>query len=521
MPNLGYLLLVFLVGGVPMFLLGLYVAKRIGESKLINAERLAEKIVSEAEKEAETQRKAAVLEAKDEVYKARSAWEKQAQVERQTQIDLERKLSAREENLERKADLIAKKEKEITKRERDLSTRDRTLRAKDDRLTKLLEEENERLQRIACMTAEEAKKQLITNLEDQARHEGAQLIKSIRDKAKEEAEREARHIIAQAIQRCATDHVVESTVSVVSLPNEEMKGRIIGREGRNIRSFETATGVEVIIDDTPEAVALSGFDPVRREVARIALERLIADGRIHPARIEEIVDKTREEMNELIRQIGEETVLEVGVPGLHPDLVKLLGRLRYRTSYGQNVLQHSREVAYVAGMMAGELLLDVDVAKRAGLLHDLGKGLDHSVDGPHARIGAEVAARYGEAPIVLNAIAAHHEDVPYESTIAVLVAAADAISGARPGARRESLEAYIKRLQNLEEIASSFTGVQKAYAIQAGREVRIIVEPEDVNDHQAVELASDVAKRLTAELEYPGQIKVLVIRETRAIDYAK
>jgi ribonuclease Y len=521
MGNQWLLLLGLLVGGVPMFLLGLYVAKKIGESKLVNAERLAEKIVSEAEKEAETQKKAAFLEARDEAYKARSEWEKEVRTERQAQIETERKLNQREENLERKADLISKKEKELTKKERDTTSRDRALRSKDERLTKLLEEENERLERIAGMTAEEAKKQLIANLEDQARHEGAQLIKSIRDKAREEADREARTIIAQAIQRCATDHVVESTVSVVSLPNEEMKGRIIGREGRNIRAFETATGVEVIIDDTPEAVALSGFDPVRREVARIALERLIADGRIHPARIEEIVSKTSQEIDERIRETGEDVVLEVGVPGIHPDVVKLLGRLRYRTSYGQNVLQHSREVAYVAGMMAGELLLDVDAAKRAGLLHDLGKALDHSFDGPHARIGAEMAAKYGESPVILNAIAAHHEDVPYESNIAVLVAAADAISGARPGARRESLEAYIKRLEHLEAIAAGFTGVQKAYAIQAGREVRIIVEPEDVSDSRAAELASDVAKRLTNELEYPGQIKVTVIRETRAVDYAK
>jgi ribonuclease Y len=510
-----------LLGGVPMFLLGLYVSRKIGESKFVNADRLAQKIVTEAEKEAETQKKAAIVEAKDEVYNARRAFEQEAQTKREELMDIERKLGSREENLERKADLIGKKEKEIVRSERDLSSRERALRAKDDRLSKLLEEENERLQRIAGMTAEEAKKQLIANLEDQARHEAAQLVKNIRDKAKEEAEREARSVIAQAIQRCATDHVVESTVSVVSLPNEEMKGRIIGREGRNIRSFETATGIEVIIDDTPEAVALSGFDPVRREVARMALERLIADGRIHPARIEEVVEKTREEIEELIKDTGEETVLDVGIPGLHQEVVKALGRLRFRTSYGQNVLQHSREVAFIAGMMAGELHLDVDLAKRAGLLHDLGKALDHSMDGPHARIGAEMAGKYGEAPEVLNAIAAHHEDVPYETTVAVLVAAADAISGARPGARRESLEAYVKRLQALEEIAGSFTGVQKAYAIQAGREVRIIVEPGDVTDVRAVELASDVAKRLASELEYPGQIKVTVIRETRAIDYAK
>jgi ribonuclease Y len=371
------------------------------------------------------------------------------------------------------------------------------------------------------MTADEAKQLLITNLENEARHEAAQLIRQIREEAERKADREAKEVLTMAIQRCAADHVVESTVSVVSLPNEEMKGRIIGREGRNIRSFELSTGIDVIIDDTPEAVILSGFDPVRREVAKVSLERLVADGRIHPARIEEIVAKVQAEMDEKIREVGEQVSLDVGVHGLHPELIKLLGRLQYRTSYGQNVLQHAKEVAYLAGMMAAELKFDVSLAKRAGLLHDIGKAVDHEAEGTHTQIGGELAEKYGENPGVVHAISSHHSDNVTESAISVLVQAADAVSSARPGARRETLESYVKRLEKLEKVADSFKGVAKAFAIQAGREIRIMVESKEIDDSKAEELAGEIARKVEKELEYPGQVKVVVIRETRAIEYAK
>ena len=378
-----------------------------------------------------------------------------------------------------------------------------------------------KLERIAGLTTQEAKRLLLANLEARAKQEAAQMIKEIKDKALQTATKEAKEIITSAIQRCAAEHTVESTVSVVSLPNDEMKGRIIGREGRNIRSFEIATGIDVIVDDTPEAVILSGFDPIRRETARIALERLVLDGRIHPGRIEEIVAKAKQEVEEDIFEAGEQTCYDVGIHGLHPDLIRLLGRLKYRTSYGQNVLQHSKEVAYLAGLMAAELELDVNIAKRAGLLHDIGKALDHNVEGTHTSIGFQIAKKYNENAITMNAILAHHEDVEPESLIAVLVGAADAISGSRPGARRETLEAYIKRLEQLEELADSFSGVEKAYAIQAGREIRVMVQHEKRDDAQAAQLASDIAAKIQAEMEYPGQIKVTVIRETRSVEYAK
>jgi ribonuclease Y len=395
------------------------------------------------------------------------------------------------------------------------------LRAKDERLTTLIDEQNTKLEQIAGLTQEEAKKVLMQNLEVQARHEAAQLIRNIRDEAKENAEREAKQIIVQAIQRYAGEHTAETTVSVVPLASDEMKGRIIGREGRNIRAFEAATGVEVLIDDTPEAIVISAFDPVRREVARMAMERLVADGRIQPARIEEVIEKAKGEVDRSIKEAGESVALEVGVPGLHPEVIHLLGRLKYRTSYGQNVLQHSKEVAFLAATMAGELELDQALAKRAGLLHDLGKAVDHSVEGTHSQIGMDLAKKFGENAVVVNAIGAHHEDIEAISPISVLVAAADAISGARPGARRESLEAYIKRLEKLEEAAYSFKGVSKAYAIQAGREVRIIVTPEEVNDARTADMANEIAQKIEGSLQYPGQIKVTVIRETRGIGYAK
>jgi ribonuclease Y len=503
------------------FFLGWLVSQKIGKAKIGRAEELAQKIVREAEKEAEIKKKEAILEAKDEWYKAKVNFERESQ-NRKIEIQrLEKMLSDREANLDRKVDILNRKERDVQNKEKILYARDKALRLKDEELKRLIADQNKQLEKIAQMTADEAKKLLMENLENQARQEAAQLIKEIKEKAEQTAEKEAKNIIISAIQRCAADHTVESTVSVVNLPNEEMKGRIIGREGRNIRSFETATGIDVIVDDTPEAVILSGYDPIRREVARMALEKLTMDGRIHPARIEEVVAKCEKEMEVIIRETGEQTCFDVGIHGIHPELIKLLGKLQFRTSYGQNVLQHSKEVAYLCGLMAAELGLDANLAKRAGLLHDIGKAVDRETEGTHSQIGYSVAQKYGENPIVLNAIASHHEDVLQESVYSVLVQAADAISGARPGARRETLEGYIKRLEKLEELADSFKGVAKAYAIQAGREIRIIVEPEQIDDKAAEELAVEIAKKIEAELEYPGQIKVTLIRETRAVEYAK
>jgi ribonuclease Y len=503
------------------FFLGWFVSRKIAEAKLGRAEELARKIIREAEKEAEIKKKEAILEAKDEWYKAKVNFERESQ-NRKIEIQrLEKVLSDREANLDRKVDILNRKERDIQNKEKVLYARDKALRLKDEELKRLIADQNKQLEKIAQMTTDEAKKLLMENLENQARQEATQLIKEIKEQAEQTAEKEAKNIIISAIQRCAADHTVESTVSVVNLPNEEMKGRIIGREGRNIRSFETATGIDVIVDDTPEAVILSGYDPIRREVARMALEKLTMDGRIHPARIEEVVAKCEKEMEVIIRETGEQTCFDVGIHGIHPELVKLLGKLQFRTSYGQNVLQHSKEVSYLCGLMAAELGLDANFAKRAGLLHDIGKAVDRETEGTHSQIGYSVAQKYGENPIVLNAIAAHHEDVLQESVYSVLVQAADAISGARPGARRETLEGYIKRLEKLEELADSFKGVAKSYAIQAGREIRIIVEHEHIDDKGAEELAVEIAKKIEAELEYPGQIKVTVIRETRAVEYAK
>jgi ribonuclease Y len=510
-----------LVVAMLLFLLGWYARKRASESRLMSTESLAEKIISEAKKEAETHKREAVLEAKDQWYKAKENFERETQARKAELAKLERRFSEREGNLNRKVDILDKKEGEIRRREKEVGNRERSLSEKENELTRKLEEENKRLERIAGMTPEEAKKILISNMEDEAKHEAAQLMRRIREETQRKAEREAKEILTLAIQRCAADHVVESTVSVVSLPNEEMKGRIIGREGRNIRSFELSTGIDVIIDDTPEAVILSGFDPIRREIAKVALERLVADGRIHPARIEEVVAKVQAEMDEKIREVGEQVSLDVGVHGLHPELIKLLGRLQYRTSYGQNVLQHAKEVAHLAGIMAAELGFDPSLAKRAGLLHDIGKAIDHETEGTHTQIGADVAQKYGENPQVVHAVGYHHSDSVAESAISVLVQAADAVSSARPGARRETLESYIKRLEKLEKIADSFRGVSKAFAIQAGREIRIMVESREVSDDQAMELSQEIASKVEGELEYPGQVKVVVIRETRAIEYAK
>jgi ribonuclease Y len=503
------------------FLLGWFISRRIGEMKLGKADELAKKIIQEAEKESEIKKKEAILEARDEWYKAKINFEKELQIKKSELARSEKKFADREANLDRKVDILSKKEREIQNRDKVLFAREKAVRAKSEQLDRLISDQNKQLEKIAQMTAEEAKKLLMENLESQARLEAAQLIKEIKDQAEQTAEKEAKNIIISAVQRCAADHTVESTVSVVNLPNEEMKGRIIGREGRNIRSFETATGIDVIVDDTPEAVILSGYDPIRREVARMALEKLIMDGRIHPARIEEVVTKAEKEMEVIVRETGEQASFDVGIHGIHPELVKLLGKLQYRTSYGQNVLQHSEEVAFLAGLMAAELGMDPNIAKRAGLLHDVGKAVDRETEGTHTQIGYNVAQKYGENPVVLNAIASHHEDVISESPFSVLVQAADAISGARPGARRETLEGYIKRLEKLEELADSFKGVAKSYAIQAGREIRVIVEHERIDDLGATELANEMAKKIEAELEYPGQIKVTVIRETRAVEYAK
>jgi ribonuclease Y len=503
------------------FLLGWFISRRIGEIKLGKADELAKKILEEAEKEAQIKRKEATLEARDEWFKAKVNFEKELQAKKSEFGRLEKRLADRETHLDRKVDILAKKEREIQNRDKVLFAREKAVRHRTDELERLISDQNKQLEKIAQMTSEEAKKLLMENLESRARQEAAQLIKEIKEQAEQTAEKEAKNIIISAVQRCAADHTVESTVSVLNLPNEEMKGRIIGREGRNIRSFETATGIDVIVDDTPEAVILSGYDPIRREIARMALEKLIQDGRIHPARIEEVVSKAEKEMEVIIRETGEQASFDVGIHGIHPELVKLLGKLQFRTSYGQNVLQHSKEVAFLTGLMAAELGLDPNLAKRAGLLHDVGKAVDRETEGTHTQIGYNVAQKYGENPLVLNAIASHHEDVISESAYSVLVQAADAISGARPGARRETLEGYIKRLDKLEELADSFKGVAKSYAIQAGREIRVIVEHERISDKEATEMASEMAKKIEAELEYPGQIRVTVIRETRAVDYAK
>lgn len=512
---------IFLAVGVAAFFLGFFLRKAVADKKLKSAEEKAKSILEDAKKEAENKRKESQLEAKDMFFKMRAQFEEETKNRKVELQELEKRLIQKEENLERKVDVLDKKERDVLQRERSIGSKEQEVQARRAEFEALIREEKDKLQKISGLSAEEAKRLLLQRMESDVRQEASLIIKRIEDEAKETGEKKARNIITQAIQRCAADHTVESTVSVVTLPNDEMKGRIIGREGRNIRALEVATGVDVIIDDTPGAVTLSGFDTVRREIARISLEKLIQDGRIHPARIEEVVEKVKKEMDAGIKEEGEKTVLEVGVHGLHPELVRLLGRLKYRTSYGQNVLQHSKEVAFLMSVMASELKIDAKLARRAGLLHDIGKAVTHETEGPHAVIGADLAKRYGESPEVIHAIEAHNEDVEPHTILAVLANAADAVSASRPGARRDTLEAYIKRLEKLEAIADGFKGVDKSYAIQAGREIRVMVQPDKINDLEAIAMAREISKKIEEGLEYPGQIKVTVIRETRAIEYAK
>jgi len=495
-------------------LIGYIIRKTIGEKAIGSAEQKAKNLILDAENKSETIKKEITIEAKEEAHRMRSDVEKEVRERREEIKKAEKRLIQKEESIDNKIENIEKKEESI-------SNKEQALIDKQAQLDEHLEKQTAELERISGYSVEDAKAILLSNAEKEIRHEASILIKDIESKAKEEADKKAREIIVGAIQRCAADHVAESTVSVVPLPNDEMKGRIIGREGRNIRAIETMTGVDLIIDDTPEAVILSAFDPVKREIARLSLEKLIVDGRIHPARIEEMVEKAEKEVNAIIKEEGEQATFEVGMHNLHPELVKLLGRLKYRTSYGQNVLKHSVEVAHLAGLMAGELGLDIKLAKRAGLLHDIGKALDHEVEGTHVDIGIDVLKKYKEQDAVINAMAAHHGDYEPKNIEAVIVAAADALSAARPGARRETLETYIKRLEKLEEIANTTVGVDKSFAIQAGREIRIIAKPEEIKDEEIVFLAREISKKIENELEYPGQIKVNVIRETRAIDYAK
>ena len=502
------------VGLAVGFGLGIVYRKKFAEREIGSAEAEATRLINDAIRSGESRKKEMLLEAKDEIHRSRTEYEKEVKERRAELSKQERRLQQKEETLDKKADTFERKEEELAKKMETLAQ----TQAEAEQIRK---QQLVTLERISGLTQEQAKNFLLESVEEEVRHETAMKIKEIEQQMKEEAEEKAREVIATAIQRCAADHAAETTVSVVALPNDEMKGRIIGREGRNIRTLETITGVDLIIDDTPEAITVSSFDPIRREIARLALEKLIVDGRIHPTRIEDMVEKARKDVDRIIREEGERACYETGVHNLNPELVKILGRQKYRTSYGQNVLNHSIEVAHIAGLMASELGVDAALAKRAGLLHDLGKSIDHEVEGSHVQLGADLARKYKENPAVVNAIEAHHGDVEPKSIIAVLVQAADAVSAARPGARRENVENYIRRLQKLEELTGSYPGVDKAYAIQAGREVRIMVKPEVVTEDNMILLAREVAKKIESELEYPGQIKINVIRETKAVEYAK
>jgi ribonucrease Y len=502
-------------------LVGFYMRKKIVEGRFESIEAYSKKVLDEAQKEAKSIKKEAALQAKDTLYQMKLEVEKESREKKEELQVLEKRLLHKDENLDRKMEQLEKRESRLAEREKSIESLEEEIGKKEKEYRWLITEQRRELESLAGMSGEEAKKQLIDSMEMEAKHEAAIIMRRIESDARTEADRKAQEILALAVKRYAGEYVAEKTVSVVSLPNDEMKGRIIGREGRNIRAIEAATGVDLIIDDTPEAVILSGFNPVRREVAKISLERLIDDGRIHPARIEEIVGKVTKEIEASIKEAGEQAAFDVGVHGINHELIKLIGRLKYRSSYAQNVLQHSKEVSFLCGIMAAELGLNVKQARRAGLLHDIGKAVDHEVEGPHAAIGADLAKKYGESNPVIHAIAAHHEEVQPETVLAVLVQASDTLSGARPGARQEMLESYVKRLEELEKIATSFRGVSKSYAIQAGREIRIMVEGKIVDDEQAFVLCKDIARKIEKELSYPGQIRVTVIRETRAVEYAR
>jgi len=495
--------------------------RRRQQAARATGEDAARRVVADAEREAESLRKSAVLAGKEELIKAREEWEGEARRRREEIEREDRRVQERESGVERRVEQLDQRDRELGRRASELGRKEKQVAERQQELDRLVADERHRLEQLAGLSADDAKGELMRRMEEEAQADAANRIREIREAARRNAEREAKKIVALAIQRIAAEHTAETTVAAVALPNDEMKGRIIGREGRNIRAFELATGVDVIIDDTPDTVVVSCFDPVRREVARLSLEKLVADGRIHPGRIEEVVNKSRKEVDTAIIETGEQAAYETGIHGLHPELIKLIGRMKWRTSYGQNILTHSKEVAWLAGIMASELGLDAAMARRGALLHDVGKVLTHEHEGTHVQLGVEMATKYGEHPLVVNAIAAHHDDVPHESEISVLVQAADAISGSRPGARREAFETYVKRLEGLERIASSYRGVEKVFAIQAGREIRVIVTPEDVDDLRMTSLTEEIARRIEAELQYPGQIKVVVIRETRAVDFAR